>query len=136
MEILNKMSEPPAQFVCPVLEDLLSASELHELFSPFWSGKNRPVYSVEERKIRRKASNRESARRSRLRKKMLLESLDVEVNRLRTENRRLKNRLCEATLHCQALQTETDRLLAEFLLLEQRLGGLMQVLINSMQLEL
>ncbi|PSR99931.1 BZIP transcription factor [Actinidia chinensis var. chinensis] len=128
-------SEEPAPFS-------FTPSEIHQLLSFFESGlpvhspsgsetgPSRTVYSVEERKKRRMLSNRESARRSRWRKKRHLENLTSQVNHSRLENRELKNLLCLASHQCLVAKRETDRLMTESLLLQQRLSGLCQILAN------
>ncbi|GFY85967.1 hypothetical protein Acr_04g0007050 [Actinidia rufa] len=128
-------SEEPVQFS-------FTPSEIHQLLSCFQSGlpvhspsgsetcPGRTVCSVEERKKRRMISNRESARRSRWRKKRHLENLTSHVNRLSLENQELKNRLCLASHQCIVAERETNRLMTESLLLQQRLSGLCQILDN------
>ncbi|MED6217081.1 hypothetical protein PIB30_014282 [Stylosanthes scabra] len=119
------MSEEDFQFSCHG-EVMLTPSELEELFSlinqpaenfdpaspsSFGSqGSNRAVYSTHERKLRRKQSNRESARRSRWRKKRHLENLTNQLNRLKAENRELKNRLGLTTQHNMLLSFENEHL--------------------------
>ncbi|KAI3460134.1 hypothetical protein Pfo_016797 [Paulownia fortunei] len=137
--------ENPVDYQIPVLEDTLSPTEIHELFSLLQSGPsthstsssetNRSVYSVEERKRRRMVSNRESARRSRLRKKRHLENLTNEVNRLKVENRELKNLLCVLTHDCHLVQRDSNRLLSESIYLQHKLTGLHQILAPTMQLQ-
>ncbi|MCD9639180.1 hypothetical protein HAX54_023556 [Datura stramonium] len=138
------MFEDPVRYH-PVLEDaVLSPSDIHEILSLLQtelpaqstsgSETTRLGFSLEERKRRRKISNRESARRSRFRKKKHLNNLTDQVNQLKVENRELKNRLCVATHHCQAAQSETDRLILESIVLQQQLAGLCQILQHSMQL--
>ncbi|KAB1670270.1 hypothetical protein ES319_1Z183800v1 [Gossypium barbadense] len=98
------LSQEADQFQLPVnetgftreeLEELLSFLESNEPVSPNSGseGSTRAVYSPDERKKRRMKSNRESARRSRWRKRMHLENITDEVNRLSVENQQLKNRL-------------------------------------------
>lgn len=97
------------------------------------SDTNRSVYSVEERKHRRMISNRESARRSRQRKKRHLEKLVLEMNRLKCENRELKQQLCLATYHSHVVMVETELLRSEYFNLKTRLSRLYPSLV-SMQL--
>ncbi|MED6133292.1 hypothetical protein PIB30_027051 [Stylosanthes scabra] len=118
------MSEEDFQFSCHG-EVMLTPSELEELLtlvnqpensdpaspSSFGSlGSNRAIYSTNERKLRRKQSNRESARRSRWRKKRHLENLTNQLNRLKVENRELKNRLGLTTQHNMLLSCENEHL--------------------------
>lgn len=133
----------PVQFpssCLPHLETLLSPSDIEELLSLVQAeddpvspssgsqGSNRAVYSVDERKRRRMQSNRESARRSRWRKKRHLENITNQLNRLRLENRELKKRL-GLTLHQHLLYSlENARLRSESVTLVRRLSDLYRVL--------
>lgn len=131
-------SENPVHYQLPVLEDSITPTEIHELFSLLQSEPtihstsssetNRSVYSIEERKRRRMVSNRESARRSRWRKKKHLEDITNEVNRLKLENRELKNLLCVLTHDCHLVQRDSNRLLTESICLQHKLTGLHQIL--------
>lgn len=96
--------------------------------SPSQSQSDRAIFTVEERKYRRMVSNRESARRSRWRKKRHLENLTNQVNRLRVENRNLKNRLGYVAHQCHVAWAENDRLRSEFLALWARLSDLCRIL--------
>ncbi|KAJ9177399.1 hypothetical protein P3X46_012621 [Hevea brasiliensis] len=86
------------------------------------------VSVVDERKLRRMISNRESARRSRMRKQRHLENLRNQVNRLRIENRELTNRLRLVLYNCQGEQRENDRLRSEHRMLRQKLLNIRQIL--------
>ncbi|XP_027179696.1 basic leucine zipper 25-like [Coffea eugenioides] len=91
---------------------------------------NPPVDSAaDERKRRRMLSNRESAKRSRMRKQKHLENLRNQVSRLRIGNRELVNRLRVVTHHCQLVRTDNDRLRSESVILRQRLWDIRQVLL-------
>ncbi|KAJ4701582.1 Basic-leucine zipper transcription factor [Melia azedarach] len=129
------------QFHWPVPETGFTASEIQEVLSLLQSedsvGQNsgsedRAVYTVDERKQRRMISNRESARRSRWRKKRHLENLTEQVNRLRAENRELKNRLNIVLNQCNVVGRENDRLTTEYVALWTRLADLYQI-IGAMQ---
>ncbi|KAJ9166365.1 hypothetical protein P3X46_021135 [Hevea brasiliensis] len=131
----------------PVLETGFTASEIQELLSLFESptrspdsglegsnsnsnsNSNRVVYSVDERKRRRMISNRESARRSRWRKKQHLENLEVEVNRLKIQNQELKKLLGSVLGQCHVLWRENDQLTTEYLGLQARLSDLRHALV-------
>ncbi|KAK1366933.1 Basic-leucine zipper transcription factor family protein [Heracleum sosnowskyi] len=133
------MSTEPAQlqFSPDEINDLLSLINYYptttSTTTTLSSDTNRPVYSLEERKHRRMISNRESARRSRLRKKRHLEKLVTEMNRLKCENRELKERLCLATYQSHVVMVETDLLRSEYFNLKTRLLNLYPSLM-SMQL--
>ncbi|KAI3665636.1 hypothetical protein L6452_44265 [Arctium lappa] len=84
---------------------------------------------VDERKRRRMISNRESARRSRMRKQKHLENLRNELNRFKTGNRELTNRLRFVNRHGQILREENRSLRSESVMLQQKLWEIRQVLI-------
>ncbi|XP_009361030.3 basic leucine zipper 4-like [Pyrus x bretschneideri] len=125
-------------FECPVQETELTTAEIQELLSllqagnsasPSSEGSNREVYTVDERKRRRTMSNRESARRSRWRKKKHLEDMTNEVERLKIENLEMKNRLGVVAQKCHVTWRENDRLTSESLALCARLSDLYRILI-------
>ncbi|WMV16989.1 hypothetical protein MTR67_010374 [Solanum verrucosum] len=89
---------------------------------------------IDERKRRRMVSNRESARRSRMRKQKHLENLRNQANRLKVGNREIMNRLRLITHQCQVVQCENERVRTESAILRQRLEGIRQILITR-QLE-
>ncbi|XWS33461.1 hypothetical protein CRYUN_Cryun22dG0085000 [Craigia yunnanensis] len=91
--------------------------------------KNQSFSIIEERKRRRMISNRESARRSRMRKQKHLENLRNQVKRLRIENRELTNRLRFVLYHCHRVRTDNDRLRSEYSMLRQKLSDLRQILL-------
>nr|GME00279.1 basic leucine zipper 4 [Ipomoea batatas] len=127
------MCEEFIQYELPVF----TPCEMRQLFSSFepnlhvhstsTSETTPSGYSLEEKRQRRKISNRESARRSRWRKKMHSEKLQAEASHLKVENRKLKNRLYLVSHRYQALQRETNRLLTMSSLLQQRLTDLSQI---------
>lgn len=85
--------------------------------------------SEEERKHKRMISNRESARRSRQRRKRRLEELNDQVNRLRNENRELKNGLTSLTNQCHFVLKENNQLRSECIYLQTKLSGLCKLLV-------
>ncbi|CAK9165523.1 unnamed protein product [Ilex paraguariensis] len=96
------------------------------------SGSDEPnpaVPVIDERKRRRMISNRESARRSRMRKQKHLENLRTQVNRHKIGNRELMNRVRLITHHCQLVQNENVRLRSEAVMLRQKLWDMRQVLL-------
>nr|CAD1819530.1 unnamed protein product [Ananas comosus var. bracteatus] len=84
---------------------------------------------AEERRIRRMISNRESARRSRLRKQRHLEELRARLARLRDENRELAGRLGAAAHHALLFRRANDRLRAEAAALRRRLADARRLLL-------
>ncbi|KAK9078777.1 hypothetical protein SSX86_002835 [Deinandra increscens subsp. villosa] len=84
---------------------------------------------IDERKRRRMISNRESARRSRMRKQKHLENLSGLVNRHKSGNRELTDRLRFVIRQEQILRQENQRLKTESGILRQRLWDLHQVML-------
>lgn len=85
---------------------------------------------VRQRRQKRMQSNRESARRSRMRKQMQLEKLTTEVSWLRREKRQLVAVLCVAVQHCAAMETDNAVLRARVAELTVALEALEQILLN------
>ncbi|KAF8040850.1 hypothetical protein BT93_B2929 [Corymbia citriodora subsp. variegata] len=83
---------------------------------------------VDERKQRRMISNRESARRSRMRKQKHLENLRNQANRLKVENREVSNRLRLVLYHCYLLRRSNDQLRSEQSMLRHKLSNMQQIL--------
>ncbi|GMP27674.1 hypothetical protein CsSME_00003557 [Camellia sinensis var. sinensis] len=90
---------------------------------------NQPASVIDERKRRRMISNRESARRSRMRKQKHLENLRNQVNRLSVGNREMMNRLRLVTHHSQLVRRENERLRLESAMLREKLWAVHQVLL-------
>ncbi|XP_020554563.1 ocs element-binding factor 1-like [Sesamum indicum] len=84
---------------------------------------------IDERKRRRMISNRESARRSRMRKQRHLENLRNQANRFKVGNREVMNRLRLVVHQTQLIQAENERLRSEAVVLRQRLWDIRQVLL-------
>ncbi|KAL7221704.1 hypothetical protein ACSBR1_023614 [Camellia fascicularis] len=119
----------------PVSSDS-GSDELNRTMNNFSPGSDDPnpslsptTSNIDERKLRRMISNRESARRSRMRKQKHLENLRNQANRLRVGNRDLMNRLRLVTHHSQLIRAENNRLESESALLRQKLWALRQVLL-------
>ncbi|KAK3231672.1 hypothetical protein Dsin_003553 [Dipteronia sinensis] len=75
---------------------------------------------MDMRRRRRELSNRESARRSRMRKQKHVDALMQEVSRLRTDNNRLLTSINISNHHLIAVQTENFILKALIYLLISR----------------
>ncbi|XP_019174230.1 PREDICTED: bZIP transcription factor 2-like [Ipomoea nil] len=93
-----------------------SSSEIQQLLSV-----SSDTSSPDEKKRKRRILNRESARRSRLRKKMQLEKLNEQAKLLAVENRELKRQLFVVAHRYQLVRTETNRLLSEAVILKRQL---------------
>ncbi|KAL3372872.1 hypothetical protein AABB24_005082, partial [Solanum stoloniferum] len=89
-----------------------------------------PNLAINERKRKRMISNRESARRSRIRKQTHLENLRNQSNRLKLENRDLTNRVQLVIGHYQLVERNNEMLRVESVLLRQRLEGIRDILIT------
>ncbi|KAK4260213.1 hypothetical protein QN277_003359 [Acacia crassicarpa] len=81
---------------------------------------------LDERRRRRMLSNRESARRSRMRKQKHLENLRFQVNRFKIQNRELSNRLQFLLHHYNRVSTENQWLRSEQIQLRQKLHNITQ----------
>lgn len=88
---------------------------------------------MDQRKRKRKQSNRESARRSRMRKQKHMDDLIAEVERLRNENSEILTRMNMTTQHYLKTEAENCVLRAQMCELNQRLQSLNDIinLINT-----
>ncbi|CAH8355934.1 unnamed protein product [Eruca vesicaria subsp. sativa] len=84
-------------------------------------------YTDEWRK-KRKLSNRESAKRSRVKKQKHLEDMSIQLNQLQNENRELTNQIRYVLHHFQRTEMENDRLRLEHRMLHDTLLNIRQVL--------
>ncbi|AEC07364.1 unnamed protein product [Arabidopsis thaliana] len=91
---------------------------------------NRSVLQVtDDRKRKRMESNRESAKRSRMRKQRHIDNLKDEANRLGLENRELANRLRIVLYNIALMCTDNNQLLSEQEILRRRFLEMRQILI-------
>ncbi|XP_009404678.2 bZIP transcription factor 11-like [Musa acuminata AAA Group] len=89
------------------------------------SGSDEGLQAVmDEKKRKRLISNRESARRSRLRKQKHLDDLVAQANQLRKENSHGFAILKLVTQHCAAVEAENSVLRAQMMELSSRLQSL------------
>ncbi|KAG7540002.1 Basic-leucine zipper domain [Arabidopsis thaliana x Arabidopsis arenosa] len=84
---------------------------------------------TDEQKRKRMESNRESAKRSRMRKQSHIDNLRDQVNRLNLENRELGNRLQLVLYQLQRVNSDNNRLVTEQEILRLRLSEMRRILI-------
>lgn len=106
---------------CPTLEQLMASPSSYHDNAAYRTAE-------EERRQRRKISNRLSAQRSRARKQQRLEELRAEDARLRAENRELAARLHAVARHGLAARCQNARLRAEAAALARRLRAASRLL--------
>ncbi|PON90957.1 Basic-leucine zipper transcription factor [Trema orientale] len=83
---------------------------------------------MDQRKRKRMQSNRESARRSRLRKQQHLDELMGQVAQLRKENNQIMTSISITTQHLMSVEAENSVLRAQMAELTQRLQSLNDIL--------
>lgn len=88
-----------------------------------------PLSVAEQRRLRRKISNRESARRSRARKQHHVEGLRAKAARLQVEKQNLSNQFRAISSRTELVMCQNLRLQAESILLRRRLAEAKRVLI-------
>lgn len=88
---------------------------------------------MDERKNKRKQSNRESAKRSRMRKQQHVDEMTNQVSQLRKENNEIVKSINITTQHYLNVETENSILRAQMNELSQRLQSLNNIigLINT-----
>lgn len=113
-----------------------SFTNIYQTSSPIYMSSNstsdeseeiQQIQIIDERRQRRMISNRESARRSRMRKQRHLDELWSQVIRLRNEN----NSLIEKLNH---LSESHDKILQENVRLKEEASDLRQMISNNVQL--
>ncbi|CAJ1973279.1 unnamed protein product [Sphenostylis stenocarpa] len=88
------------------------------------------VLRTDERKNKRKLSNRESARRSRMRKRNHLEDLTKQVSQFTKENREILGTIDMTTQHYLKIEAENCVLRAQMGELGQRLQSLNDIIVD------
>ncbi|KAL4285107.1 hypothetical protein GQ457_16G013520 [Hibiscus cannabinus] len=83
---------------------------------------------VDQRKRKRMESNRESARRSRMRKQKLLDDLTAQVTHLAKDNNQILTSITFTTQHYFNMEAENSVLRAQLMELSQRLDSLNDIL--------
>ncbi|KAL6522004.1 bZIP transcription factor 44 [Orobanche minor] len=84
--------------------------------------------AVDQRKRKRMQSNRESARRSRMRKQQHLDDLTAEVARMTKENNQVSTTINVTKQHFASVEAENSVLRAQMMELSQRLKSLNEIL--------
>ncbi|XP_042015088.1 bZIP transcription factor 44-like [Salvia splendens] len=84
--------------------------------------------AMDQRKRKRMQSNRESARRSRMRKQKHLDDLMAQAQQLREENARILSSIGATAQRCASVEAENSVLAAQVMELTQRLGSLDEIL--------
>lgn len=92
--------------------------------SSLQSSEEQKVSILDERKRKRMLSNRESARRSRMRKKKLVDDLMGQVMNLTAENHKILTNINYATRMCLDVESENSVLRAQVSELKHRLHAL------------
>ncbi|KAL1546781.1 bZIP transcription factor 44-like [Salvia divinorum] len=83
---------------------------------------------MDQRKRKRMQSNRESARRSRMRKQKHLDDLMAQAAQLRKENAMIRSSIGATAEHCVSVEAENSVLAAQMMELTHRLGSLNEIL--------
>ncbi|XP_071691807.1 bZIP transcription factor 44-like [Rutidosis leptorrhynchoides] len=83
---------------------------------------------MNERKRKRMISNRESARRSRMRKQQRVDELTCEVSQLRNKNNQIMSNISVTTQHYMSVEAENCVLRAQVAELSNRLQSLNEIM--------
>ncbi|XP_039043325.1 bZIP transcription factor 44-like [Hibiscus syriacus] len=84
--------------------------------------------SDHQRKRRRMESNRESARRSRMRKQKHVDDLVAQITKLKSDNNRIQSSIGFTTQQYMSMEAENSVLRAQMMELSQRLESLNEIL--------
>ncbi|CAN1815317.1 bZIP transcription factor 44 [Linum perenne] len=138
-EVIAPLGNPPPQPEAAGSEEFeekpnVTSSEDNQTLKPTVEPVGPVTSVVDERKRRRMVSNRESARRSRMRKQKHLENLRNRVNRLRVENRELSDRFRFVSYHLNRVRADTERLRSEHLMLRHKLANAVRRILMFRQL--
>lgn len=85
-------------------------------------------HAMDQRKLKRKQSNRESARRSRQRKEKLLGDLMAQVTQLKNENNQILTKLSLITQQSLSVESENSVLRIQTMELNHRLHSLNEII--------
>ncbi|XP_073308720.1 bZIP transcription factor 44-like [Primulina huaijiensis] len=102
-------------------------SSISSGFQNSGSEENLQLLLLDQRRRKRMISNRESARRSRLRKQKRLDELMAQVSELRKENRQILTRLNVTTQHYMNVEAENAVIRAQAAELSHRLQSLNEI---------
>ncbi|CAN8257723.1 unnamed protein product [Cochlearia groenlandica] len=86
-----------------------------------------PVVAVDDRKRKRMLSNRESARRSRMRKQKHVDDLTAQINQISNDNRQILTNLTVTSQLYAKIQAENSVLTAQMTELTNRLESLTEI---------
>ncbi|KAL9669135.1 hypothetical protein QQ045_006677 [Rhodiola kirilowii] len=86
---------------------------------------------ADERKRRRMESNKESARRSRVKKQHQLQQVISDIDLYKRQNAEIRSKIEETQCRCLAVVTEINAVAAEKTELEQRLEQLIAIIDNA-----
>ncbi|XP_010548308.1 PREDICTED: bZIP transcription factor 2-like [Tarenaya hassleriana] len=107
---------------------MASSSSTYRSSSPISGGSPSSAAVVDERKRKRMLSNRESARRSRMRKQKHLDDLTAQIDQLKDENRQIATSLTVTTQLYMKIQAENSVLNAQLSELSSRLQSLNDII--------
>ncbi|KAF8118236.1 hypothetical protein N665_0005s0005 [Sinapis alba] len=106
---------------------MASSSSTYRSSSSSDGGNPNAAVAVDERKRKRMLSNRESARRSRMRKQKHIDDLTAQINQLSSDNRQILTSLTVTSQLYMKIQAENSILTAQMAELSSRLESLNEI---------